>query len=220
MGASKFSIDKARKAQINLAQKVICEDKLPKEIKLVCGVDVAYHEDWAVGTAVVLDYDGLKVLETRTAAQEVNFPYVPTLFAFRELPVAAACIRKLNLQPDVFLVDGHGRAHPYRCGLACHLGVSINKPTIGVAKTMLVGERKMVGGDVFLVQEGEVIGAEVEAYEGAKPVYVSVGHMVSLETAVKIVQHCSRLSRVPEPIREAHSVAFEERKAKIARCVR
>jgi deoxyribonuclease V len=139
----------------------------------------------------------------------VKFPYAPTLFAFREPPAAAAIIRKLKVQPDVMLVHGHGRANPYRCGLAYHLGVALNKPTIGVAKTKLIGEPRRVGGKVFLVHEGEVVGAVVITHDGAKPVCVRVGHMVSLETAVNIVKHCSRQSRIPAPILEAHKVASE-----------
>jgi len=100
--------------------------------------------------------------------------------------------------------------------LACHLGVALNKPMIGVAKTRLVGEPKVVGRDIFLVHEGEVVGALVTTFEGAKPVCVSVGHMVSLETAVNIVEHCSRQSRIPQSIGEAHRIVAEERKAKIA----
>ncbi len=213
--AVEFSIRKARKAQALLAQKVISEDRLPMEIKLVGGVDAAYTEGLAFGAVAVLDYNSLKVLETQTVTQQVKFPYIPTLLSFRELPVAIACIKKLKLEPDVFLVDGHGRAHPYKCGLASHLGLTLGKPTIGVAKNKLVGERREVGEDVFLVQDGEVVGAVVPTRRGAKPVYVSVGHMVSLQTAVKTVKHCIRDARVPEPIRVAHRLASEERKAKI-----
>jgi deoxyribonuclease V len=121
--AAEFSISKARKAQACLAQKVINEDKLQKEIKLVAGVDAAYAGDLAFAAASVLNYDSMEVLETKTATQQVKVPYVPTLFSFRELPGLVACIRKLKLQPDVFLVDGHGKAHPYGCGLASHLGL-------------------------------------------------------------------------------------------------
>jgi deoxyribonuclease V len=209
-----FSIEKARKAQRCLARKIITEDKLPKEIGLIAGVDAAYAGNWAVGAAAVLNYSSLEVLEIQTATVEVKFPYVPTLFSFRELPAAMACIRKLRLQPDVFLVDGHGRAHPFGCGFASHLGVVVGKPTVGVAKSRLVGERRQVGEDVFLMQGSEILGAEVITRAGAKPVYVSVGNMVSLQTAVEIVKHCSR-SRVPEPIRIAHRAASEG-KAKIA----
>jgi deoxyribonuclease V len=216
MSIVEFSINKARKAQVGIAQKVICEDRLPSEIEFVAGVDVAYFGDWAAGAAAVLDYKDLKVVETQTAIQKVKFPYVPTLFAFRELPAAVACIRKLRMQPDVILVHGHGRAHPYRCGLACHLGVALNKPAIGVANAKLVGELKLVNEEGVLFHENEEIGMAAATVEGVKPVFVSVGHRVSLKTAVTIVRHCILNNRIPEPIREAHRAALEQRKAKIA----
>jgi deoxyribonuclease V len=199
-----------------MAQKIIAEDKLPREIKLISGVDVAYLGDIAFGAAAVLDNMSFEVLEVQTVTQKVKFPYVPTLFSFREHPVVVACIKKLKLQPDVFLIDGHGRAHPYGCGSASHLGLVLGKPTVGVAKSMLVGKLKLVCNEVFLDHEGEVVGAVVPTRKGAKPVYVSVGHMVSIETAVRVVKHCIREARVSEPIRVAHKFASEERKAKIA----
>jgi len=215
MGVVEFSIDKARKAQTRIARKVISEDRLPREVEFVAGVDVAYFEDWAFGAAAILDYKNLKVAETQTTIQKTKFPYVPTLFAFRELPVVVACIKELKIQPDVILVHGHGRAHPFRCGLACHLGVTLSKPTIGVASTKLIGDPKRSNGEVFLVHEGDIIGAVVHTLERAKPVYVSIGHMVSLKTAANIVKSCVLGNRIPEPIRVAHGVASKERKAKI-----
>jgi deoxyribonuclease V len=220
MGSSgvvaEFSIRKARKAQALMAQKVIAQDHLPKEIRFVAGVDVAYAGELAFGAAAVLDYKSLGVLETQTVIQGVKFPYIPTLLSFRELPASMACVKKLRLQPDVLLVDGHGRAHPYRLGLASHLGVALDMPTVGVAKNRLVGEFRQVGEEGFLVWEGEVVGAIVHAQKGVKSVYVSVGHRVSLETAVKIVRHCICGARVPKPIQVAHGLASAERKAKRA----
>jgi deoxyribonuclease V len=211
-----FSVIKARKAQACLAKKVISEDRNPKTIRFVAGVDAAYARDLAFGATAVLDYDSLEVLETQTAMRQVTFPYVATLLSFRELPVVAACIRKLKVQPDVLLVDGHGRAHPLGCGLASHLGVALGKPTVGVAKSRLIGEQMKIGEDSFLTYDGEVLAAVVQAVKGSKPIYVSIGHMVSLETAVKIVRHCIHGFRVPERIRVAHLLACKERKAKIA----
>lgn len=214
--AAEFSMLKAHRAQELMAKRIILEDKLPLKIKLVAGVDAAYANDFAVGAVAVLDYESLELLEVQTAVVQTKFPYVPTLFAFREIPVAVACIQKLQLQPDVFLVDGHGRAHPYRCGFASHLGLALGKPTVGVAKNRLVGEPKQIGEKTFLTENEEVIG-ELLSIGGSKPVYVSIGHRVSLETAVKIVKHCMRETRIPEPIRIAHQVAQEKRKAQLPR---
>jgi deoxyribonuclease V len=207
MGMPGFSIPKAHKAQALLCRKIIQEDRLPEKIRLVAGVDVAYFDEQSVGAVVVLDYENMKIVESQTATCRARFPYVPTLFSFREIPVAVACIKKLRVQPDVFLADGHGIAHPYGCGFASHLGLAIGKPTVGVAKRRLIGEPTEIDGKVFLVHEGRVVGAVVTTKEGAKPVYVSVGHLISLGTAVRIVEHCVRGSRVPEPLAAAHRIA-------------
>jgi deoxyribonuclease V len=207
----KFSVSKAHKTQLRLSHKVITEDLLPKKISRVAGVDAAYVDELAIGAVAVLDYESLELLERQTATCEVKFPYIPTLLSFREIPPAVACLKKLRLQPDVILVDGQGIAHPYRCGFASHLGLAIGKPTVGVAKSRLVGEPKMIGKQVFLVQNGQIIGAVVTTKEGVKPVYVSVGHLMSLGTAVEIAKHCVRNSRIPEPLLQAHKIAAEEK---------
>ncbi len=212
--SSKFSIEKARNAQRNLAERVITEDKLPAKINLVAGVDAAYAGDLAIGVVAVLNYNTLKVLETQSAHQMSKFPYLPTLFSFRELPAVVAAIKKLKLKPDVFLVDAHGRAHPHRCGFASHLGLSINKPTIGAAKSRLIGEPTQIGTDIFLIDKGDIV-AEIVTHGAGRPVYVSTGHMVSLSTAVQIVRNCTQSGRIPQPILAAHRKATEERKAQI-----
>jgi deoxyribonuclease V len=205
-----FSVEKAHKTQLCLSQKIVLEDRLPRQIKTVAGVDVSYVGNIGVGALTVLDYESLKLLESKVAACQVKMPYIPSLLSFREIPPAMASIKKLKIQPDVFLVDAQGLAHPYRCGFASHLGLIIGKPTIGAAKSRLIGEPVEMKGQTFLVDKGEVIGAVVTTKEGAKPIYVSVGHMVSLETAVKIVKHCAK-NRIPEPTLQAHKLATKER---------
>ena len=205
-----FSISKARKAQTGLSKQIIPEDRLPEKIKLVAGVDVAHANELAIGAVAVLDYESLELVESQTATCKVKLPYIPTLLSFREIPAAVACIRKLKLLPDVFLADGQGIAHPYRCGFASHLGLALRKPTIGVAKSRLIGEPTEKAGGVFLVQNGQIIGSVVTTKENSKPVYVSVGHLISLGTAIKIVKHCVRGNRIPEPLRQAHRIASEK----------
>lgn len=215
-----FSIEKAHKTQAQLSKQIVLEDVLPSKIRLVAGVDVAYTEHLAIGATAVLDYTSLKLVESQIALCETRFPYVPTLLSFREMPPTVLSIKKLRLQPDIFLVDAHGLAHPYRCGFASHLGLVIKKPTIGVAKSRLFGKVEEERGkkDIALLRhDNEVIGAAVTTKLGRKPVYVSVGHMVSLKTAVKIVKHCTRHNRIPEPILKAHELATaEKRKTNIA----
>ncbi|MGB9713810.1 MAG: endonuclease V [Candidatus Bathyarchaeales archaeon] len=217
---TRFSVEKARRTQLRLSKQITFEDRLPEEIKHVAGVDVAYTRDVAIGAVAVLDYASLKLVEAQTALYKTRFPYIPTLLSFRETPPAVFCIIKLKVKPDVFLVDGHGFAHPYRCGFASHLGLVINKPTIGVAKSILlhnVRELKIEDDVVLLKRDDEIVGAAVTTKHGCKPVYVSVGHMISLETAVKIVKNCTRNSRIPEPILKAHEIAdAEKRKINIA----
>ncbi len=206
---SNFSQVKAHQAQLLMSKKIICEDYLPEKISLVAGVDVAYTKNLSIGAVAVLDYDSLGLVESQTAMCKTCFPYIPTLLSFREVAPSILCIRKLRKQPDVFLVDGHGFAHPYRCGFASHLGLVIRKPTIGVAKSILVGEvnRTAENDFAFLKHKEEVVGAEVITRKGQRPVYVSVGHRISLETAVKIVKRCTCSSRIPEPILKAHEIA-------------
>jgi deoxyribonuclease V len=210
-----FSIEKAHETQLKLSKQIVLEDMLPKKIRFVAGVDVAYMKDLSIGAVAVLDYASLKLVESKTALCKTRFPYVPKLLSFRETPPTVQCIKKLHLHPDVFLVDGHGFAHPYRCGFASYLGLVIRKPTIGVAKGWLFGdvEDAISEKDVALLKhEEEVIGALVKTKCGCRPVYVSVGHMVSLETAIEIVKHCTSHSRIPEPILKAHQIATSEKR--------
>jgi len=209
---TKFSIKKAHNTQMLLSKKIVFRDKLSKKIRLVAGVDVAYTNGKSVGAVAVLDYDSLDLLETQTAFCENRFPYIPTLLSFREIPPAISCIKKLRLEPDIFLIDGHGIAHPYRCGFASHLGLVIQKPTIGVAKSKLVGEIAEKGENALLTHKGQIVGSVVTTKQGFKPIYVSVGHMTTLERAIKVVKHCARGNRVPLPILRAHETATEEKR--------
>ena len=183
---------------------------MPQKIRTVGGVDVSYVGSIGIGAITVLDYESLELLEAQIATCDVKMPYIPTLLSFREIPSAIAAIKRLKVQPDVFLVDAQGLAHPYRCGFASHLGLALRKPTVGAAKSRLIGTPAEKDGRTFLVDKGEVIGEVVTTKPGAKPIYVSIGHMVSLDTAVKIVKHCSK-GRIPEPLLQAHNLATKHR---------
>ena len=210
-----FSVKKAHQTQLRLSKSIIFKDNLPKRVRLVAGVDVAYARGTSIGAAVVLDYDSLELVESEAVCCRTLFPYIPTLLSFREIPPTVLAIRKLKTHPDVFLVDGQGYAHPYRCGFASHLGLAINRPTIGAAKSRLFGEAENFRSETdvaFLKHKEEIIGAIVRTKSSCKPIYVSVGHMISLETAIKIVRHCARDNRVPEPILKAHETANTEKR--------
>ena len=213
-----FSVEKAHRLQLKLAKKIVREDVLPKEIRLIAGVDVAYVGTLSIGAVAVLDYASLKVKESETAVRMTRFPYIPTLLSFREIPQVISAIKKLKLNPDVFLVDGQGIMHPYRLGFASHLGLAIAKPTVGVAKSPLFGELQAFNKEGWapVTDKNEVIGAAVVTKKDSKPVYVSTGNLVSLETAIAIVKHCIVTSYIPEPTRQAHVIATNE-KSKISR---
>jgi deoxyribonuclease V len=205
-----FSVEKAHKTQIKLSERIILKDEVPDRIRFVAGVDVAYAKDISIAAIAVLSFNLLRLVESQTAICKTLFPYIPTLLSFREIPPAVQAIRKLHVQPDVFLVDAHGYAHPYRCGFASHLGLIIKKPTIGVAKSMLIGtleKSEQNKNNVVIRHKGEIIGAEITTKPRQKPVYVSVGNMISLNTAIKIVKQCTLNSRIPEPIAVAHEIA-------------
>lgn len=212
---SEFSIKKAHETQLHMSKRIIFKDVLPERIRFVAGIDVAYTGRTSIGAVAVLHYDSLELAESQTASCKTRFPYVPTLLSFREVPPAVLCVRRLHLQPDVFLADGHGFAHPYRCGFASHLGLVIGKPTIGTAKSRLFGKAepdKMREGFTFLKHNDEVIGAVIATKSGCKPVYVSVGNMISLQTAIEIVKHCIRHNCIPGPILKAHEIATREKR--------
>jgi deoxyribonuclease V len=153
-------------------------------------------------------------VETQTARVKTRFPYIPTLLYLRELGPAKAVVNKLKTAADIFLVDAQVIAHPYRFGFASHLGIILDKPTVGVAKKFLYGQIEPItqAGWAPITDRGEVIGAAVKKDENQKPVYVSVGHKVSLEKAIEIVKHCIKSARVPEPIRIAHMTANKEKR--------
>jgi deoxyribonuclease V len=209
----RFSAKKAHAMQLRLSKQVVHEDTLPKTINYVAGVDVAYTQGISIGAVAVLDFASLSLVESQVVRLKTRFPYIPTLLSFREIPPAYSAIKKLQTQPDVFLVEGQGFAHPYRLGFATHLALAIDAPTIGVAKNLLCGKVEPVGehGWAPLTDREEVIGAEVVTKLGTKPIYVSVGHRVSLKRAIDIVRSCARNYRIPEPIRRAHILANEKK---------
>lgn len=195
-----------------LRERVVVTDR-DHVVHRIGGVDVAYPRAGrrARGAAVVLDAATLDLAESATADLEVRFPYVPGLLAFREAPAALAALERLSSPPDLLLVDGHGLAHPRRFGLACFLGVHLELPTIGVGKSLLVGEHAPLpeerGAYREIMHRGEVVGAAVRTRAGVRPVYVSVGHLLTLETAIDWVLRCTPRYRLPEPLRRADALS-------------
>lgn len=194
--------------QQRLASKVIKEDKL-NQIQFVAGVDVAYAKESnkLVAAVVILDADTLEVIETVIAEDKAQFPYIPGLFSFRELPSLIKAFAKLNHTPDLIVCDGQGYAHPRRFGLACHLGVIFDVPTIGCGKTRLLGEHeepsKERSATAPLIDNDEVVGNVLRTQNGINPIYVSIGHRISLATACKWVLRLAPKYRLPETTRLA-----------------
>mgnify|MGYP001035983736 CR=1 FL=1 len=202
----------AREIQRRLAAQVLVNGEVTSP-RLIAGVDISGQKAQGVarGAVVVLDYPGLELVEVGVAERKLDFPYVPGLLSFREAPLILAACEKLAAIPDIILVDGQGIAHPRRMGLASHLGLFLDTPTIGCAKSILCGRHQPLGIEpgcyAELVDGDEVIGAAVRTKAGVKPIYVSIGHKVDLPTAIHWVMECCRGYRLPEPTRLAHLAA-------------
>lgn len=207
--AREHLLQAAKQQQEHLRQLVIAYDELPAEIRTVAGVDVAYEQgsNRLVAAVAVLDATSLAVLQVASHHGEATFPYIPGLFSFRELPAVLSALEQLPVEPDLLICDGQGLAHPRRFGLACHLGVVTGIPTIGCAKTRLVGTYAPVaenrGSYSALVDAGQLVGQVVRTQTAKNPVFVSVGHKVALATATAWVLRLTPTYRLPETTRAA-----------------
>ena len=207
----KLTYAQAARMQSNLACKVQFTP-LKKQPKLIAGLDCAFSKDGGkiIAVAVVLKMPDFAVAETTSAVRKTAFPYIPGLLSFREAPVCIAAVEKLKKTPDLFVIDGQGIAHPRRLGLAAHLGLVFDKPTIGCAKSRLTGAfdepKSEKGSYSLLTDHDEIIGAVVRTRTDVKPVFVSVGHKCLLKDAIKIILACTTKYRLPEPTRLAHQL--------------
>jgi deoxyribonuclease V len=198
--------------QTRLAKKIVCDDDFGR-IERVAGVDVGFDDGGATTRAAVavLDYPSLAPADSAVARRPTRFPYVPGLLSFREIPAVLAALETLRKAPDLLLCDGQGIAHPRRFGIACHLGLLLDIPSIGVAKTRLAGSHGEVpdrrGAWVPLKDGAEVIGAVLRTRAGVKPLYISPGHRIGLASAIEWVMRCLTRYRLPETTRAAHRLA-------------
>ena len=193
-----MSLVKIKRLQEKLALKVITKNCLPSKIIKVCGVDVSYKNNIAYGAAVILDRNKQEVIEIAKSTLKITSPYIPGLFVLREARPILKTLDKLTKDFDLLLVDGNGQLHPRRCGLACYIGLVLDKPVIGVAKNLLCGKVKR---DKTVEYEGKIIGYEIN-HKGKK-IYVSVGHKISLKKSVSIVKGLLGKNWLPEPLRLA-----------------
>ena len=195
-----ISVKEAIELQERLAPQVSEESDLPAKISNLVGCDATYFRGITSAAATLVDYEKLNLLKTNGVEESTRFPYIPGLLAFREAPSVLRAIRGLKTRSYVCLVDAHGVAHPRRFGLACFVGLALDKPTIGVAKSLLYGRIKK---DTVVDRDGTPIAVTLKLPESAKTIYVSVGHKISLKDAVRIVKYCLT-SQGPIPIRLAH----------------
>ena len=207
-----MTIPQAQEVQKRLASQVSRESEVG-DPHLVAGVDISAPDASGVarGAVVVLRCPGLSIVEAEIAEEKVKFPYIPGLLSFREAPLIIAACERLKSTPELIMVDGQGIAHPRRMGLASHVGLFLDTPTIGCAKSILCGRHGELGEGVGscseLIDNGEVIGAALRTKAGIKPIYVSIGHKVDLPTAISWVMACLKGYRLPEPTRLAHLAA-------------
>lgn len=189
---------------------ILREDGIPAPIRIVAGADISYDRgsDLFFAAVVLMDFPALTLLEEATFSARVSFPYIPGLLSFREGPPLLAAFAKLMQAPDIVFFDGQGIAHPRGLGLAAHLGLILDLPSIGCAKSRLVGSHDQVGekrgSQAPLVCGEREVGAVVRTWERVRPVFVSQGHRIGLPQAVDLVLSCCRGYRLPEPIRQAH----------------
>jgi len=206
------TVEEAIAIQNQLQSEVITEDQLP-EVRYVAGVDMGFEEDYAISRAavVVLSFPELQLVEQAIARRPTTFPYIPGFLSFREVPAVMDALEKVSTTPDLILCDGQGIAHPRRFGLACHLGVLIDIPTIGVAKSLLIGKHDELppekGSWQPLRYKGETVGVVLRSRTGVKPLYVSSGHRISLPTAIDYVLRSTPKYRLPETTRLADKLA-------------
>lgn len=204
------TLEEAEAIQQQLRTQAITRDELG-DVRTVAGVDAGYEGDLARAAVVVLAYPSLEPLDYAVARRPALFPYIPGFLSFRETPAVLAALEQLRVTPDLLICDGQGIAHPRRFGIACHIGVLIDRPTIGCAKSRLVGHHDPVpderGAHVPLVHRGELIGAVLRTRPGTKPLYISPGHRVSMATALSYVMACTTRYRLPETTRAADALA-------------
>jgi deoxyribonuclease V len=198
---------------------LVREEPLPHPPSTIAAVDVHLGPDRAIAVAALVAFPDLTPIAIVSADAPLSYPYVPGLLSWRELPAAVAALEQLPDAPDVLIADGHGRSHPRRFGLACHLGLAVDLPTLGCAKSILVGRYEGLGetaGSVApLVDKGEVVAMALRTRNGVAPVFPSVGYRITLDEAVAIVRQSAVRTKLPEPSRLAHNEA--QRLARAAR---
>lgn len=210
------NIDRAIEEQLRIREHLILEPLVATDaIRTIAGADAAYTDKEVIAAAVNISYPEGIIISESIAAEPATFPYLPGLFMFREGRAILNSLIRLSSTPDMIMIHGHGVAHPRRSGLASHVGVILDRPTMGIADRILVGETSTLpssrGSMVPIIDNGEVIGMAVRTMEGARPVYASIGHRTDLDQVVTITLATTGMHRLPAPLRFAHQRARKER---------
>jgi deoxyribonuclease V len=209
------NLSELRSFQREIAEKVVLEDLYRKPVTCVAGIDLAFKEDIAVTAYVAMAFPSLKLVYRKALTSKIEFPYIPTFLSFREGPPIIEVICSSDVKPEVLLINSHGIAHPLFCGCASHVGVLTQSPTIGVAQRNLCGEYESEPGEagkyVSMYFRERAVGWVFKSKGGCKPIFVSPGHLVSLESSLEIVRECMGGYKLPLPLHHAHIFANEER---------
>ncbi|RMF54753.1 endonuclease V [Candidatus Woesearchaeota archaeon] len=205
-----MDLKKLKKEQLELSKKVLIKDEI-KKISTIAGCDQAFFDHKIVSAIVVMDYESMKPIESKYAILDVAMPYIPGFLSYREAPAIVEAFSRLSKKPDVLLVDGNGILHPRRIGIASHIGLLLDVPTIGIAKKLLIGDVE----DDNVIVDKEIRAKVLSTKKGSKPIYVSPGHKVSMRTSIQIVKHAlNETFKLPLPLHEAHKLANKIRKRK------
>jgi deoxyribonuclease V len=195
-----------KEEQIRLAKKIIRTDDLGS-IETIAGCDITYSHDKAIYSICVLDYNTFEIKEARFKIIAPSFPYVPTFLGYRETPGMVELYSELENEPDLLIVLGNGILHPRNLGLASHLGLLLDKPTIGVSKKLLCGD---INGEE-IIKNKEILGKIFHTKENAKQIFISPGHRISLKTSIEIIKRCLKGHKMPEPLHQAHKFASKQK---------
>lgn len=208
----KKELRKFKEEQLKLAKKVVKKDDFDK-IELVAGVDQAFIDNNVISAVVVCDYKTVKPVEKKYAIVKAPVPYIPGYLSYRESPAAVEAFNKLEKKPDILIIDAHGIAHPRSLGMASHLGLLLDIPTIGVAKKLMIGKPQANK----IIHNNKTIAKELVTKQKARPIYVSIGHRISLKTAVEIINKCiNQPHKLPEPLHLAHRYANKIREKELS----
>jgi deoxyribonuclease V len=197
-----MNLKRLEQEQKDLAKKITLKDEF-KKIKTIAGVDQSYTSNKIISAIILMNYETLEVIEKNYSIQEEKFPYIPGFLAYRDSPAIIEAYNNLKTKPDILILDGHGILHPRGLGLASHISLLLDIPTIGVAKNLLYGKPEK---DLILINR-RPRGVMLKTKEHAKPIYISPGNKITLSTAVKIIRHCMKEHKLPEPLYLAHKYA-------------